>query len=372
VRFKRTEYLGDLTSSLDWELTQFKVNPGLPDVFPWLSTIASGFQKYRIDGLIFYLKSTSANGIANMANLNLGTVLGGFQYDPYAGPPASKAEFLALSGSCTDKPSDDQIFPMECDPRKNVFGNLLVRTTGVSSDLVKYDHATFNLATVGSQGTYPVGELWVAYDVMLMAPKTAEPDGYLRTVDSTGLFMLSDPFYEHTLVCCGGNDSNYANTLGVKQVVTSQHGTAWELPVGADGIYRVSGVIGPTAAAPNGTISVSCPDDTGVVEDLAEVDEESGQTTDHTAGAIEVRFCYFVRVTPHLNTATRIHVTQQYQADPGTTVPFALTILKLPPDWETRGKAPSAKTFTRAPSMKVSRSAVTQSVHNAANATLGA
>jgi len=181
VRYRHEEYLGDVTSSEDWELTQFHVNPGLAESFPWLSTIASNFQKYRINGLVFYLKSTSSSAIANTSDLGLGTVLGAFQYNVYDPPPSSKVEFLALSGSGSGKPSDDHIYPMECDPSKIQFKNLLVRSKGQVDDLAKYDHATLNLATVGFPGVYNLGELWVSYDVTLIAPRVQESQQFMHS-----------------------------------------------------------------------------------------------------------------------------------------------------------------------------------------------
>jgi len=171
VTYSHCEFLGDVTGSPDWELTQFHVNPGLPEVFPWLSGVASNFQKYKISGLVFYIRSTSSVAIANNDNLGLGTVLGGFQTNVYDKAPASKLEFLSLSGARSGKPSEDHIYPMECDRSKNVFSTLLVRTVGVQDDLAKYDHAVFNLATVGFPGSYYLGELWVSYQLTLMAPK---------------------------------------------------------------------------------------------------------------------------------------------------------------------------------------------------------
>lgn len=181
VRYRHEEYLGDVTSSADWELTQFHVNPGLQESFPWLSTIAGNFQKYRMNGLVFYLKSTSSSAIANTSDLGLGTVLGAFQYNVYDPAPSSKVEFLALSGSGSGKPSDDHIYPMECDPSKIQFKNLLVRSKGQVDDLAKYDHATLNLATVGFPGVYSLGELWVSYDVTLIAPRVQDSQQFIRS-----------------------------------------------------------------------------------------------------------------------------------------------------------------------------------------------
>jgi len=195
IRYSHQEFLGDVTGSEAWELTQFHVNPGLPEVFPWLAGIASNFQKFRIDGLVFYLRSTSSVAIANTSNLGLGTVLGGYQYNVYDPAPNGKPDFLALSGSVSGKPSEDHIYPMECDRSKNVFGNLLIRTGGVQDDQAKYDHAVFNLATVGFPGTYYLGELWVSYNIVLMAPKVESNSQFLTSLTAPFTLLTgSDTF----------------------------------------------------------------------------------------------------------------------------------------------------------------------------------
>jgi len=237
IRYRHQEYLGDLTSSVDWNLSQFRVNPGLQEVFPWLSGLAGSFQKYRIDGLVFYLRSTSSVAVASSENLALGTVLGGFQYKVYDPAPSSKIDFLALSGSRSGKPSEDQIFPMECDPGKNVFGNLLVRTGGVSDDVQKYDHAVFDIATVGFQSEYVLGELWVSYDVLLMAPRVSDGPGWMVIGDSSNV-VVSSGGHEVIRVPAHSGD-RLRETLGWSITASADGSPAFSLPAGTKGLFRV-------------------------------------------------------------------------------------------------------------------------------------
>jgi len=176
VRVTHHEYLGELTTSTDLVVTSFDVNPGLAEVFPWLSTIARGFQSYTINGLVFYLRSTSGMAVASSSGgLALGTVMGAYQYNLYAEPPASKMEMLEIAGATDSPPSQDQIYAMECAPQQQVFKTHLVRSGEVKDDRAKYDSAKFILATSGSLGEYTAGELWVAYDVTLKSPAFIEP-----------------------------------------------------------------------------------------------------------------------------------------------------------------------------------------------------
>jgi len=250
IRYSHQEFLGDVTGSQDWELTQFKVNPGLPESFPWLSGIAGNFQKYRIDGLVFYLRSTSSVAIASSTDLGLGTVLGGYQYNVYDKAPASKLEFLSLSGSLSGKPSEDHIYPMECDRSKNVFGNLLVRTVGVSDDLQKYDHATFNLATVGFPGEYYLGELWVSYNITLMAPKVECVSNTLCNVFSSGLGFAGTqqavPYGESTVpgecpIMPTDDPNLVSNQVGWSVGFDSGNRKCYLVPAGTSGRFLFAG-----------------------------------------------------------------------------------------------------------------------------------
>jgi len=250
IRYHHEEYLGDITSSTGWELTQFHINPGLSETFPWLSTIASSFQKYRIDGLVMYVRSTSSVAISNTSDLGLGTLLGAFQYNVYDEPPQSKVEMLQLSGSLSGKPSEDHMYPLECAPGKGVMTNRLVRHTGVNDDLAKYDHATFNLATVGFPGEYALGELWISYNVLLMAPKVEDALQFCHTANTS-----ADDMVQHvtTAAVVSGNSRYFSwvpksldesafmrNTLAWKTTTYTDGLPVWQIPAGTAGYYQIS------------------------------------------------------------------------------------------------------------------------------------
>lgn len=261
IRYCHEEYLGDVTSSQLWEITQFAVNPGLSDTFPWLSTIASSFQKYRIDGLVFYLRSTSSVAISNTTDLGLGTVLGAFQYNLYDPMPASKVDMLALSGSLSGKPSEDHIYPMECMTSKNVFATRLIRSKGVSDDLAKYDAAKFCLATTGFPGEYALGELWVSYDITLMAPRVEEAlpfdvlPGDNTFPNSTELITDTKKFLSVCPLTRGGGPQPEMSNLGWEHVVYTDNYRAWKVPPGTSGRFLISynAALTGAGAAPDGT-----------------------------------------------------------------------------------------------------------------------
>jgi len=249
ITYTHTEYLGDITSSTDFELTQLHVNPGLPETFPWLSQIAANFQKWQLLGGVFYIRSTSSGALAGTSNLALGTVLGGAQYEPNAPPPASKPEMMQLAGSLSGKPSDDHIYPLECDPGKNLFGTRLIRHGGVSDDIAKYDLCTFNLATEGAPGEYNLGELWWSYRVKLMAPKSGDQNPFMRTGSSPSAIVP-------VVIPAAGSDvaprkfplilkdvsthGTFVNTLTWTTETLSDGLPAYKIPAGTNGYFLLT------------------------------------------------------------------------------------------------------------------------------------
>jgi len=170
VRISHHEYLSDVASSTAFAVSSFPINPGLALTFPWLSTVASAFQEYEINGLVFYFKSTSANAL-NSTNTALGQIIGACQYNPYLAAPGSKIEMLGLSSASDGKPSESNIYPVETKADMSLFRSKLVRYAVVADDLAKYDHGNFFLGAAGSQANATVGELHVVYDITLKKPK---------------------------------------------------------------------------------------------------------------------------------------------------------------------------------------------------------
>jgi len=172
IRVSHHEYLGEMSSSTAYAVASYMINPGLSGTFPWLSTVAAAFQKWEDNGIVFYFKSTSADAL-NSTNTALGSVIGAVTYNPYQVPPTDKVSMLGLSGANAGKPSEDNLFPVECLASQSLFGTKLVRLRGVVDDLAKYDAGTFHIATVGSQAVAAIGELHVVYDITLKEPKLA-------------------------------------------------------------------------------------------------------------------------------------------------------------------------------------------------------
>lgn len=170
VRISHHEYLGDVKSATDFSVLKYPINPGLPITFPWLSSVAQAFQEYEVNGMVFYFKATSANALSS-TNTALGQIIGAVQYNPYLEDPTSKVIMLGLAGASDGKPSESNVYPVECKSDMTLMRSKLIRVDSVADDLAKYDHGNFYLGANGSQAIATVGEIHVVYDIMLKKPK---------------------------------------------------------------------------------------------------------------------------------------------------------------------------------------------------------
>lgn len=174
VIVRHREYICDISSSSDFQVTRYSVNPGLDDIFPYLSALAENFEQYEFRGLVFEFNSTSAVAL-NSTNTALGAVMMAAQYRADAPAFTSKQEIQNHFWSVSGKPSDSFFLPIECDPAENPYKIQYVRSGDVPTgqDVKLYDLCNVSVATYGSQATAVVGELWATYEIALRKPKLA-------------------------------------------------------------------------------------------------------------------------------------------------------------------------------------------------------
>jgi hypothetical protein len=180
LRFSHREYLFDVVSAgSSFNLTGYAINPGNRYLFPFLSQIALCFEEYEMLGLIFTFKSDSGNAVSS-TNSSLGSVIMATNYDVLDDNFNSKQQMLAYQYSTDCKPSLSAIHAVECQPKSNVLSTMYVRPSSAApsgSDRRFYDLGNFQIATVGQQAAFTVGELWVSYDILLKKPKIGSPLG---------------------------------------------------------------------------------------------------------------------------------------------------------------------------------------------------
>lgn len=170
-KFVHREFLGDVYSSSTpgaFKITDFPINPGLDQTFPWLSgVVGAKFQQYRINGMSFEYRSMSADAL-NSTNTALGSVIMSTDYDSADTTFASKQEMENTEYGVSCKPSVNMMHGIECSRFQTPVSELYIRAFDVPAgkDIRLYDMGRFSVATVGCQApNVNLGELWVSYDI---------------------------------------------------------------------------------------------------------------------------------------------------------------------------------------------------------------
>jgi len=243
IIFRHREYIGDVSSTNAFTVVQYPINPGLPQSFPYLSTVASCFQEYKFRGLIYEFKSSGADALVSGTNTAMGTVSMVAQYRADAQPLQNKIEVLNEMWSTTAKTSDNTILPIECAPKENPMAVQYVRTgAGYSGDIKLYDLAVLTVATGGSQGNNVIGELWASYEVEFLKPTLSVTGGvlaadhYVRSgtgVAPLGLIGVSKPVSTLGTTVTGNAITFPVGIVGRYSIVLYHLGTAAVLSYGA-------------------------------------------------------------------------------------------------------------------------------------------
>lgn len=180
VRICHREYLGEINGSTELVNSVYSINPGLAETFPWLSQMTYNFEQYKMHGLIFEFRSTSADAL-NSTNTALGTVMMATDYDVYDAAFSTKSEFAQNMFTCTGPPSKTMMHPIECDPQTLPTKLFYIRHGNEGDDgrdLRFSDIGNFQLATIGMQAAANIGELWVTYDVELIKPQQTAREAF--------------------------------------------------------------------------------------------------------------------------------------------------------------------------------------------------
>lgn len=154
----------------------FPLNPGLEGTFPFLSQIAENYEEYEIKQLLFHFRSSIAPiGASNTGQV--GEVIMSTNYNASSEPYTDKQTMLSAALSMSGRVTQNQNHGVECDPAKlSGTPGKYVRSGPIpqDEDLKSYDHGLLNVAVAGIPSEYtnqPVGQLWVAYTVVLRKPK---------------------------------------------------------------------------------------------------------------------------------------------------------------------------------------------------------
>lgn len=217
------EYIQDVvgTGSTAFSLSEFNINPGLNNTFPWLSFLAANYEQYEIRGMVFEYKSLCSDQTAGAASA-LGSVILATDYDSIDSNYASKAE-MEQSQYCTSgKPSNDIIHPVECAPNRTSIPINYIRSTAqpAGTDIRLYDLGKFQLALAGiPAATAPaaslLGELWVTYEIVLYKPQ----------VSNVSFFYQADHFNLGATWASPAQSTGFGTTAAIAIAKTAESGS---------------------------------------------------------------------------------------------------------------------------------------------------
>lgn len=284
VTIRHREYIKDIITSSSiggFKSESFFINPGNPVTFPWLSQIASAFQEYRLDGMLFEFKTMSADAL-NSTNTALGQVIFATNYNPDQLPFHNKYEMENCEFSSSCKPSVSMMHPIECARHESVLNQLFVAPSGVippGATQAFYDFARTQIATNGFQAAgINIGELWITYEITFFKP-LVNPDSipdnlyYGRKYHAPrSIASFDGPFYNTDLSTGGGPISmafvgqhgsligqygnNAAEFVGLDIMMTF----IWQRPTtGVPSTPSISGINGATKGSPVVTNAVLKP-----------------------------------------------------------------------------------------------------------------
>lgn len=170
----REEFIRDVSGSVGFASTEFRINAGDPNMFPWLSQIAASFEFYHFKKLQFQYRTSSGEVISG-TNPAIGKVLLCSNYDANAPRFTSKIEMENYVG-CASGPSYQKIITHYVNCSRTALSsipikNFYVAKTAPQADIHFHDLGKFFIATAGMPAPGNIiGELWVNYEVELIKP----------------------------------------------------------------------------------------------------------------------------------------------------------------------------------------------------------
>jgi hypothetical protein len=160
----------DVIGGAAFHVLGYNINPGIKDLFPWLSGIAGRFQEYRINRMKVEFQTrtaTTQGGIVVLAP----------DYSVSDAPPSIEQDMMAYQDAVSSTVWRDVHCKLDPKALMSTGARKFVRAQVTSGDSHLYDAGKFY---IGHETTYlgTVGKLWVDYDISLFTPQlnsTAEP-----------------------------------------------------------------------------------------------------------------------------------------------------------------------------------------------------
>jgi hypothetical protein len=185
VIISHREYFGDLVPSASSNFAfanSYLLDPAENYTFPWLSTIAINYEKFKIRKLEFEY-------IPEVSTATNGSVLLAFDRNSTRPVPTSKQQMLEISDCMRGPAWNTAKMSVKCDNTEywiNPFASFPqgVASNPVVTDLHTQSAGVFMTATSSVTATI-TGELWISYVIELIAPSQLLPPPIVERIGIT-------------------------------------------------------------------------------------------------------------------------------------------------------------------------------------------
>lgn len=161
----KTEFITGVNGSVAFETLSLNINPGMANVFPWLSNIAKDWQQYRF-------KRFQARFITRSSTSERGTVILSPEYSISEGPPTNEQDALDTQDAVEDVVWKELVCQLDPSAMNGIGPRKLIRQGNVPGDLTLYDSAILTVATVGQVAPSVVGRLYFDYEIDFYVPQS--------------------------------------------------------------------------------------------------------------------------------------------------------------------------------------------------------
>jgi hypothetical protein len=161
----------------------FRANPGISTVFPWLSSVAVNYEKYRFKYLRFVI-------VPLVATTYSGRIGVGFDYDSTDTVCGNRQEFYALTTHAENMPWEASMIEVKCDKAYKFTGT----HTAADNKLIDQGQVIVMSDTISNGGTISAAialyDLIVDYEVELIEPQQAL--FATQSFSGTGSFVVAN------------------------------------------------------------------------------------------------------------------------------------------------------------------------------------
>jgi hypothetical protein len=217
------EYVADISGSNDFSVLGFSINPGLQNLFPWLSKIAVNYETYKFLKLAFHYETA-------VSTTTGGSMMLAADYDAYDATPTDKRQLMSYAHAERSAAWQESCFTCRPGDLTKFVKDHYVRTDEEKGDLKTYDIGNFFMATQGTPSG-EMGELYVSYTIQLSTPQLSAPvsippapvanlasEFYTTNPQSLGASTVTELLFGGTTINTLAMPANYPGDYGVLQL----------------------------------------------------------------------------------------------------------------------------------------------------------